>query len=89
MNLDSFLTHYTAAALWTTNDNSDPSGGDPLDYNYDRDDIAPDAFKEMKDDCRRFIHLAGALLIGIDVEQSGHDFWLTRNGHGAGFWDRG
>lgn len=22
-------------------------------------------------------------------EQAGHDFWLTRNGHGAGFWDRG
>ena len=20
-------------------------------------------------------------------EQAGHDFWLTRNGHGAGFWD--
>jgi hypothetical protein len=19
---------------------------------------------------------------------AGHDFWLTRNGHGAGFWDR-
>ena len=21
--------------------------------------------------------------------QAGHDYWLTRNGHGAGFWDRG
>ena len=21
-------------------------------------------------------------------EQAGHDFYLTRNGHGAGFWDR-
>ncbi|MBS3648823.1 hypothetical protein KEU06_09415 [Pseudaminobacter sp. 19-2017] len=21
-------------------------------------------------------------------EHAGHDFWLTRNGHGAGFWDR-
>lgn len=21
--------------------------------------------------------------------QAGHDFWLTRNGHGTGFWDRG
>jgi len=20
-------------------------------------------------------------------EKAGHDFWLTRNGHGAGFWD--
>ena len=24
-----------------------------------------------------------------DESQAGHDFWLTRNGHGAGFWDRG
>lgn len=22
-------------------------------------------------------------------KRAGHDFWLTRNGHGAGFWDRG
>lgn len=21
-------------------------------------------------------------------ERAGHDLWLTRNGHGAGFWDR-
>ena len=29
------------------------------------------------------------LLNGITPEQIGHDLWLTRNGHGAGFWDRG
>ena len=23
------------------------------------------------------------------AEGLGHDLWLTRNGHGAGFWDRG
>lgn len=23
-----------------------------------------------------------------DDERAGHDFWLTRAGHGAGFWDR-
>jgi hypothetical protein len=26
---------------------------------------------------------------GLTPEQVGHDFMLTRNGHGAGFWDRG
>lgn len=26
---------------------------------------------------------------GITPESFGHDFQLTRNGHGAGFWDRG
>ena len=24
----------------------------------------------------------------IDLKQVGHDFWLTRNHHGSGFWDR-
>lgn len=24
-----------------------------------------------------------------DASNAGHDLWLTRNGHGAGFWDRG
>lgn len=28
-------------------------------------------------------------LAELDAEQVGHDFYLTRNGHGAGFWDRG
>ena len=26
---------------------------------------------------------------GYDKDQAGYDFWLTRNHHGAGFWDRG
>ena len=25
---------------------------------------------------------------GYGYEQAGHDFWLTRTGHGAGFGDR-
>lgn len=28
------------------------------------------------------------LSFGWTFEQAGHDFWLTRNGHGTGFWDR-
>ena len=27
------------------------------------------------------------LKIGDLTDLAGHDFWLTRNGHGAGFWD--
>jgi hypothetical protein len=26
---------------------------------------------------------------GSAESYAGHDFWLTRSGHGAGFWDRG
>jgi hypothetical protein len=32
--------------------------------------------------------LATEELDKLDAEKCGHDFWLTRNGHGAGFWDR-
>lgn len=44
-------------------------------------------------ECRTF--LLAALISGVQcdrlgasLEQVGHDFWLTRQGHGAGFWDR-
>jgi len=28
-------------------------------------------------------------LSALDASQCGHDLWLTRKRHGAGFWDRG
>ena len=40
-------------------------------------------------DCTAFCRLARWHLHGLTPEQIGHDFWLTRNGHGTGFWDRG
>lgn len=45
-------------------------------------------------DCAQFQGVHAALLLsayeclGYGPVQAGHDFWLTRNGHGAGFWDR-
>jgi len=32
---------------------------------------------------------ASEALTAMDPGQAGHDFWLTREHHGAGFWDRG
>ena len=37
-------------------------------------------------ECRLFCAAAGAL-IGDNPQRAAHDFWLTRNGHGMGFWD--
>ncbi len=45
--------------------------------------------QDMKLDCIEFLAKAEHLLSGLDLAQCGHDFWLTRNGHGTGFWDRG
>lgn len=91
-DLDTFLDHYIVCALWSSHDESRDDGGDPLDRNYSADDLAPDALAEMREDCRAFMdsdawHAAHRGDFWT-LEQGGHDFWLTRNGHGAGFWDR-
>ena len=78
---------YVNAALWSSSDNSRPDGGDPLDKNYSHHDIHPVAMQKMLMDANRFEY-DNAGHIGGNSEQAGHDFWLTRNGHGAGFWDR-
>lgn len=39
-------------------------------------------------DCAKFVEQAAGLTECWSDEQLGHDFWLTRNGHGTGFWDR-
>ena len=85
MSLEAFTRQYIETALWSTNDESTPQGGEPLDRNYGAEDIAAKSLRHMRNDCRRFYDSHGDLF--DDDEQAGHDFWLTRNGHGAGFWD--
>jgi hypothetical protein len=91
-DLDTMLDSYIECALWSTTDESREDGGDPLDDNYGPEDLTPACLAVMRADCAGF--LAYCAEIGLDVAeladaQMGHDFWLTRNGHGAGFWDRG
>jgi hypothetical protein len=88
--LDGFTRAYVEAALWSSNDESDDNGGEPTDKNYGIEDVEPSAIAEMAEDCREFQFDNSHLLAKAgDDEQNGHDFWLTRNRHGAGFWDRG
>lgn len=85
-----FIHAYKVCALWSSSDESDESGGEPMDKNYDVDDIHPGTIQMMEMDCREFVKENESLLDQVgDYEQHGHDFFLTRNGHGAGFWDRG
>jgi hypothetical protein len=42
----------------------------------------------MQDDSEKFYFANKSDIEEIGAEQCGHDFWLTRNGHGTGFWDR-
>jgi hypothetical protein len=95
---DTFTQSYIETALWSSTDNSDDSGGDPLDQNYSASDLTVDTLRAMVEDCKKFQAenspmLARAYVEGkgargrYDAGSAGHDFWLTRNGHGAGFWD--
>lgn len=82
------LEAYVTCALWSSTDED----GTPMDRDHTPDDIAPDSLDRMAEDVFAFLSSCwndGLDLSAIEPAQIGHDFWLTRNGHGAGFWDRG
>ena len=94
--LDSFTSAYLQTALWSSTDDE----GDPLDANHSEEDFDTATFAQAIADCARFqtenadtlaqAVTTGAVACGPDFNEmgrAGHDFWLTRNGHGAGFWD--
>src|SRR5690606_15237110 len=65
-------------ALWASTDYD----GEPLDLR----ELAPEAEVQLIEDANEF-WAAHWQEIRDNPSQAGHDFWLTRNGHGAGFWD--
>lgn len=91
MDLEGFLNGYITALLWSEcDDNYTPLG------QTDRQ-LAPEALAECRGDCARFLSMNAMDLTRYEIsggfpmpsEHAGHDFLLTRNGHGTGFWDRG
>jgi len=99
--LDEFVNGYIGAAFWSSNDESDETGGQPMDANYDASDLAASSLESIRRDCARFIEankldlelFVAALPRGSSDDGpwslAGYCFWLNRNGHGTGFWDRG
>jgi hypothetical protein len=90
--MDDFTSAYIECALWSTNNKSDPSGGEPLDTHYGKKNIHPSTLADMVADCKYFQEENSDDIATWDGdttcdEQAGHDFWLNRNGHGCGFWD--
>lgn len=85
-NLNEFQRAYVECALWT-----EEMG------HIEVEQVDDESIKEMIKDCNQFYQDNAADLIwarenalhGYSASQAGHDFWLTRNGHGTGFWDRG
>jgi hypothetical protein len=80
--LGAFIDGYIECALWadTPEDARDA-------------DAAPETLTALRNQARAFwmanhtaLELANAA--GRPYDYLGHDFWLSRNGHGTGFWDR-
>jgi hypothetical protein len=79
--LDIFLEAYLDALEWTEVHNDNPELMGSLGFSSELLDAA-------KNDCMAFLAVAGDMIPDDLLSQAGHDFWLTRNGHGTGFWDR-
>lgn len=86
---DNFVRGYREAMLWANAYLADSDGEliDGRDYaepeDVEREDA--DAFW----DSLGYVIAAIPFYIERGIDYAGHDFALTRNGHGAGFWDRG
>lgn len=93
MSYDEFRSAYVTTMLWS----SIGEDGRNLDDTHDETDLAPEGLALVEKDCRAFYDAHSAMFTdehclhyGPDFEidgRAGHDFWLTRCGHGAGFWD--
>ncbi len=86
---DSFARSYMAAICFT---DTGPDSEIPSDAEFSADGLAL-----IINDCKAFEGLYGEIIDAAECsrgggeftqrEQAAHDFWLTRNGHGVGFWD--
>jgi hypothetical protein len=88
IDIEAVLAAYLECALWS----SCGEGGEPLEAEFGVTDFSIAARAAARDDCLDFIGLCareGIDLSKLPANQVGFDFWLTRNHHGAGFWDRG
>lgn len=90
--MDYFVTEYIRSALWSSTDDRDYENGDsqhgkPMDDEHSAEDLAPATLLQMIADCKKFREDNAADLEAYPVSQAAHDFWLTRNHHGCGFWE--
>lgn len=88
ININNFVSDYLVTAAWVTNDTGENS------------DFTKEAREYAKQDCLKFI---GAVIYEFGKDKANdlltvagndlgylaaHCFYLNRNGHGTGFWDR-
>lgn len=99
--IDTITDHYLIALLWAApgNDDNDTPGDD-----IGLMDIPADIYNQARQDVIEFVESCGELFTqamacydagygshpdaGSAEAAFGHDYALTRNGYGCGFWDR-
>ena len=99
--IETITKHYLIAMLWTMpGDDECENPGDSIAI----EDLPRETIESAKQDVMRFVASCGKLFdaamacynngygqhpdAGSAEAAYGYDFALTRNGHGAGFWDR-
>lgn len=89
--LGAVVQGYLSCMLWTMpGDEGNENPGDSISIC----ELPPQTVAVAHADCAAFVQACGDLFTqaterdGHTAERFGHDFALTRNGHGAGFWDR-
>jgi len=82
-DLEQFTQGYIGAMFWTEEEE--------IGLEKDFDNLSKEDQDTIENECIKFYQAnhCTMLLCSEKFSQHGHDFWLTRNGHGAGFWDRG
>ena len=90
--LAAFVGGTIEAAVFTATD----SDGEPPPEDVSEADFEPGTLRRIKADAAAFYAEHAALIVAANLAKdpgcgpeayAGHDFWLTRCGHGAGFWD--
>lgn len=84
--MKSFFDAFIEAALWSSSDSNKDSDISLQSKGYTIDNINEESLAKLKEDCLIFFN-DNYSIIKNDLERAGHDFWLTSNRHGAGFWD--
>jgi predicted RNA-binding protein Jag len=87
-DIDDIINSYFEAALWTDEDRLAEEVGDESAKSFTIFDFSEETKIKAKEEIEQFMDKVGQYLTNITDDMIGHDFWLTRNHHGAGFWDR-
>tara|TARA_B100001778_G_scaffold334952_2_gene349481 strand:- start:10667 stop:11071 length:405 start_codon:yes stop_codon:yes gene_type:complete len=93
--LESFVRSYLGTAVEDFGITQRDEGNDVY---LDTDDLDPDALAKMTADATVFWNRNGPYILAREefnnrgewdiADRAAHDFYLTRNGHGEGFWSR-